>query len=265
MKTRLLATSSRIPVVTDDDAFLVEKAEQIWVLRKKVGNDLVAIGRHLTEVKERFPGRYGAWLQKEFAWSESTARNFVNVYELSKADPQRVADLNLPLRSLYLIAAPSTPSAARDEVADRAKNGERLNHEDIKAIIESKKSPAAAAVSGNDVNPQESAEQRKAEAAATEPKKTTPTSSKASKPSKAPEPPSIPPRRLTELEIWDGWGPLTQRHVLASMGAKLADVLPGGYGPLPQMNGAKPIKWLSAGDCDPEIDIPAACARGKPH
>ena len=43
-------------------------------LGKQTAENIIAIGRHLTEVKERLPyGQYGAWLEAEFpSWSEKT-------------------------------------------------------------------------------------------------------------------------------------------------------------------------------------------------
>jgi hypothetical protein len=39
------------------------------------------------------------------------------------------------LRDLYLLAAPSTPDTAREEVVDRVTAGERLHGDEVRAII----------------------------------------------------------------------------------------------------------------------------------
>ena len=40
------------------------------------------------------------------------------------------------MRSLYLLAAPSTPEPARQEIIDRTASGEKLSYEDIRGTID---------------------------------------------------------------------------------------------------------------------------------
>ena len=72
--------------------------------------DVIEIGRRLIECK-RVAGRgnWLAWLEPEFEWKERTAEALMNVHEAFGSNPQHVADLVLPTRGLYLLAAPSTP------------------------------------------------------------------------------------------------------------------------------------------------------------
>jgi hypothetical protein len=46
-----------------------------------------------------------------------------------------LSDLEVPISSLYLLAAPSTPESACEEVITRAESGERLKHAEVQAII----------------------------------------------------------------------------------------------------------------------------------
>jgi Protein of unknown function (DUF3102) len=111
-------------------------AEAIKAAGTRVIADVIEIGRHLIEAKDLCGhGNWLAWLDKEFGWTERTALNFMRVHDLSRANPKRVSDLNLPLRSLYLLAAPSTPKEARQEVFDRAASGERQSVADIRTTI----------------------------------------------------------------------------------------------------------------------------------
>ena len=50
------------------------------------------------------------------------------------AESRNFRDLSLPVSALYLLAAPSTPEAARDAVLELA-NGSALSHDDVKAMI----------------------------------------------------------------------------------------------------------------------------------
>jgi hypothetical protein len=59
----------------------------------------------------------------------------VQAFEAFGSNPSRVTDLDLPLRSFYKLAAPSTPESARVEVLNRADSGERFKHAQIQAII----------------------------------------------------------------------------------------------------------------------------------
>jgi N6-adenosine-specific RNA methylase IME4 len=117
------------------DAFLSEAAAEIRRLGKAVVADLVEIGRLLTECKARLShGAWLPWLDREFNWSDQTARNFMNLYAMA-AKSKTVLNLDLPLRDLYRLAAPSTPEDARAEVIDRVAGGERLGRDEIKSII----------------------------------------------------------------------------------------------------------------------------------
>ena len=63
----------------DDWQFVQDAADTIHKLR---GQAIILIGEQLAAVKARLPyGLYGDWLAKEFAWSERTARNYVQVFE----------------------------------------------------------------------------------------------------------------------------------------------------------------------------------------
>ena len=110
---------------------LAEHATEIRKYQERTFENIVAIGRHLLEAKKLAgPGNWLSWLKGEFAWSESTARNLMRV----AAHPQRIADLKLPVRSLYLLAAPSTPEAARKTVAKKAKTTAVKHQEVVEAV-----------------------------------------------------------------------------------------------------------------------------------
>jgi hypothetical protein len=118
------------------DPFLAERAAQIRMRGKRVVADVIEIGRLLLECKERCGhGNWLPWLEAEFGWSEDTAERFIRLNKLAGQIPQ-IAEYDIPVSGLYLLAAPSTPEAARDEVVERAGAGERLGHVDVKAIIE---------------------------------------------------------------------------------------------------------------------------------
>jgi hypothetical protein len=106
---------------------LAEHAAEIRRLHKRVIADVIEIGRRLTECKKIVGhGAWLPWLTREFSWSDRTARNFMQLFELSKLET--VSNLKVPLRVLYLLAAPSTPPEARTEILECAKSRREGHH-----------------------------------------------------------------------------------------------------------------------------------------
>jgi hypothetical protein len=117
--------------------------DRAWA-RRAVGEgvsivaDMVEIGRLLDECRNIVGhGNWLPWLEQHLAYSEDTARNFIRLYDLSKS--RNFLDLNLPLSALYLLAAPSTPKKARDEIFKRAEHGEQVTVDDTKREIDKAK------------------------------------------------------------------------------------------------------------------------------
>jgi Protein of unknown function (DUF3102) len=96
---------------------VAEHAEEIRRLGRRTIENVIEIGRRLTLCKKEIGhGGWGNWLKQEFDWSESTALRFMQVAEAFGSNPSRVTDLKLPLRAIYLLAAPSTPAKAVEEI-----------------------------------------------------------------------------------------------------------------------------------------------------
>jgi hypothetical protein len=129
---------------------LAAAAARIRTLRKGLIADVIEIGRVLSECKALLVhGQWIAWLNREFQWSERTARNFIASYELAKNESANFADLNLNISSVYLLAAPSTPTKARAEVTRRAQAGESPTYGDVRRITLPKKEPWRLAIAEN--------------------------------------------------------------------------------------------------------------------
>jgi hypothetical protein len=122
-----------------DHPLLAEHAAEIRRLGKRVIADVIEIGRRLTDAKAQIEhGEWSLWLRKEFGWTDNTALNFMRCHELAKS--ANFADLTLPVSGLYLLAAPSTPAKARDEIIERAAGGEKVTTAQVKATIAKAKS-----------------------------------------------------------------------------------------------------------------------------
>ena len=121
---------------------LAEHATAIRALGKRVVDDVIEIGRHLSEAREiAGHGNWLPWLEREFGWSRQTADRLIQVFEASGKLPN-LSNLEIPVSGLYLLAAPSTPEAARTEIAKRSRAGEALPVAEVKAIVEKAKGRA---------------------------------------------------------------------------------------------------------------------------
>ena len=97
-------------------AFVAGQANAIRALEKRMVKDIIDMGKALSDVHERLPhGTFGGWLKHEFDWGKTTAHRFMNVYKLSLKRP----NLEQTGKSvLYLLASPSTPEVAIDDILD---------------------------------------------------------------------------------------------------------------------------------------------------
>ena len=77
-------------------------------------------------------GYFGDWLKAEFDWGEWTARKFMQVARRFKS--VKFTDLDIAASALYILAADSTPEAARLEALNRASLGEQISHSKAQAI-----------------------------------------------------------------------------------------------------------------------------------
>jgi hypothetical protein len=113
---------------------LAEHAEVIRTLGKRAVADIIEIGRRLIEAKAiAGHGGWTPWLEREFGWTDQSARNYMNVADLAKS--KTVLDFDMPIRALYRLAAPSTPAEVIDAVADGSARGETFTHQQVETMI----------------------------------------------------------------------------------------------------------------------------------
>jgi hypothetical protein len=131
---------------TETRTFILERAEKIHKLARATAAAIVQIGQHLIEVKERLrehnKGRshgdqerlgFLRWIEREFAWKQSVAYNFMQVAQNVKLT--NFVNLEIDVSALYLIAAPKTPEPIRVEAIRRAELGEKVTHGTVKDVI----------------------------------------------------------------------------------------------------------------------------------
>jgi hypothetical protein len=151
-----MSTEITAPVILDptiaDDGWLNEHAGVIRMRARRAVGDIVEIGNRLITCRDRIREKYGhgnwyPWLEKNFGWSVDTADRYMHIAELGES--RNLRDLDMPVSSLYLLAAPSTPEEVRDEIFDRAEAGERISATEAKKAIAGKRAPGQARLSQN--------------------------------------------------------------------------------------------------------------------
>lgn len=109
-------------------------AAHISSIQQRLVADIVEIGRTLQQVKEAVGhGNFLPWLRAEFNWTDRTAQNFMSVAERFGSNPNLVS--NLPLKTVYSLAAPSVPDDVRSQIVERLKGGEVLAPDAIASEI----------------------------------------------------------------------------------------------------------------------------------
>lgn len=121
-----------------------QRAGEIKTLMRATAENIMQVGEKLLEVQVKLGnGQFDAWLQAEFDWSRRTAYNFIGVHKQFRGRAN-FAQMDVATSALYLLAAPSTPESAVDEVLSRAEAGERISHTEAKAIVTEHKAAVAA-------------------------------------------------------------------------------------------------------------------------
>lgn len=97
--------------------------DNLYRLLGSTAKNMWEIGFALIQVKCSLPhGQFGPWLDHEFGWSSRTAQRFMAV--ASKFDRDTVSDLALGSTILYELASEKTSDEIRDQLIERAKEGE---------------------------------------------------------------------------------------------------------------------------------------------
>jgi hypothetical protein len=147
------------------DPVLAKYAAEIRRLGKRVKEDIIAIGRYLDQAqKHAGRGAWLTWIEAEFGWSDQTAYRFIHLYQ-AQQDPgfHKLWSSDLPVSALYQLAAPNTPTEARQQVAERIEAGETLSCTAVAEVIaETKNGGAAEDAGGDDVEDPGTAEHRAA-------------------------------------------------------------------------------------------------------
>ena len=121
-----------------------EIAERIRRRVRRAAEDIIAVGQDLITVKAQLGhGRFLEWIDREFGMTDRTARKYMQVTAWAEGKSESVSDL--PVSTLYLLAAPSAPPEVADDVIAQAEAGESLKTADVKRQIEEAQTETAPA------------------------------------------------------------------------------------------------------------------------
>lgn len=123
----------------EDSVIVQQRTSEIKSLAKRVASDIVEIGGKLADVRGRLKnGKFKDWLDAEFPhWGQRSAYNFMKVWEeYGSAD---FAIDGIAPSALYLLAAPSTPKAARVMAKQLVEAGQEVSHATAQEIVKQAK------------------------------------------------------------------------------------------------------------------------------
>jgi hypothetical protein len=114
---------------------LRQAAERI---AERTRDHIIATGRDLIAARAKLPhGEFGRWALAAVGMSERTVRNYVAAAELVDAlpPPEAATVAGLPPATLYALASPAVPPAAREALVRRAMDGAAPSKEEVQAAV----------------------------------------------------------------------------------------------------------------------------------
>ena len=131
-----LQANPQQPELQADNSVLRRHAEEIRSLAKRTVEDILKIGRLLTDAKKRIPhGGWLPWLDRELGWSADTATNFMNVYKLSRRPKFRKIRNLTKLAPSVLYALAKAPDEVAVPIMDRIERGESISPRSVAATV----------------------------------------------------------------------------------------------------------------------------------
>lgn len=116
--------------------------QEVVEIKKRIRHTALTIweiGEKLFHVRSQMNSRqFCSWLKVEFDWSQRTAYNFINVYQ-AFPDFANFAKIDIPISSLYQLAAPSTPQYIRSQFLNKAIAGQKITFQGVKKAIKQAK------------------------------------------------------------------------------------------------------------------------------
>lgn len=114
-------------------------AEDIRYAAREVIECVQDIGEKLTEAKALMDhGEWSPWLEREFGWTDRTARNYMSVARCFKTET--VSDLDIDLRALYALSKRDTPEEVREAAVELART-QHVSHAKVTEMLRAYAAP----------------------------------------------------------------------------------------------------------------------------
>lgn len=123
-----------MPDVTVVEPRLDEIAQAINGRLKRQWEDVLAIGKLALEAKRLIPyGQFERWVDEKLQLSTRLIRGYVRVYERFESS-EIISEL--PITAGLLLASPSVPDGALQEIEQRLESGERFSVAGVESILD---------------------------------------------------------------------------------------------------------------------------------
>lgn len=141
--TQIVPTFDYTALDLETRVVIQQRASEIKSLMRRATQDTLEIGGKFTEVRDLLrhnkAGGFDRWIETE-GWQRGTVYNLIHVYQAFGNIPN-FGRLDLLLSALYILAAPSTPESAREEILRLAAEGQKFSLKETKDIIADHKQP----------------------------------------------------------------------------------------------------------------------------
>jgi hypothetical protein len=150
-----------IPTAASDE-FLTTSASRIRELGQRAVDDVIEIGRILTQVRECVgSGNWLAWIKDEFDWGEDTAQAYIRIFDASESNTgtfQHLLATNASISAIDVLVRCGTPPEIVAEVVEEAtKTGKAPTVRGVKRKVAAARSAAGRSTTKGKVVPRSGA------------------------------------------------------------------------------------------------------------
>ncbi len=134
----LVETVDYSSLSTETFHFIQERTEQIKKRLQRIGEDIIAIGNFLLEVKEKLEpsGQYLKWLRTEFRWSSRQARRYTSVARRFGDQLDKLSTLDIDRSAYWVLAETKTSDEVVEEVLTLAETGAKITPKLVEQVRE---------------------------------------------------------------------------------------------------------------------------------
>ena len=127
-------TTREIAKVIETNVDLQVVAERIRARIQRTTADIIETGNDLIQVKAKLDhGDFNAWIEAEFGMTGRTAQRYMQAAEWLAGKNDIVS--HLPLTTIYLLAAKTTPEEIKTKVLSDVEAGNAIDMHEVKARI----------------------------------------------------------------------------------------------------------------------------------